>query len=89
MFGIDVPAQLARLFPISPESTSSRGRPVVECHDPKQLRDELIQLLNKQLDSLERETFGGLTTTERREYAEMRHRIYQLHDELSLLRTAA
>ncbi len=61
----------------------------MEYHDPKQLRDELIQLLNKQLDSLERETFGGLTTTERRESEEMRHRIYQLYDELSLLRTAA
>lgn len=61
----------------------------MECHDPKQLRDELIRLLNKQLDSLERETFGGLTTTERRAYEEMRHRIYQLYDELSLLKTAA
>jgi hypothetical protein len=61
----------------------------VECHDPKQLRDELIQLLNKQLDSLEKETFGGLTAAERREREEMRHRIYQLYDELSLLRTAA
>jgi hypothetical protein len=61
----------------------------VECHDPKQLRDELIQLLNNQLDYLERETFGGVTTTERWEYEEMRHRIYQLYDELSLLRTTA
>jgi hypothetical protein len=89
MIGIDVPAQLARLFLTSLESASSRRRDVMECHDPTQLRDELIQLLNKQLDSLERETFGGLTTTERREYEEMRHRIYQLYDELSLLRTAA
>jgi hypothetical protein len=61
----------------------------VECHDPKQRRDELIQLLNKQLDSIQKETYGGLTTAERREYEDMRDRIYQLYDELSLLRTAA
>jgi hypothetical protein len=61
----------------------------MECHDPKQLRDELIELHSKQLDILEREIFGGLTTTEWREYEEMRHRIYQLYDELSLLKTAA
>ena len=40
----------------------------MESHDPKQLRDELIELHSKQLDILEKEIFGGLTTTEWREY---------------------
>ena len=61
----------------------------MEYNDPKQLRDELIQLLTRQLDFLERETFGGLTTAERQECQQVRRRIYQLYDELSLLRAAA
>ena len=44
----------------------------MECPNPKQLRDELIELHSKQLDTLEREIFGGLTTTEWREYKEIR-----------------
>jgi len=61
----------------------------MECHDPKQLRDELIELHSKQLDILEKEIFGGLTTTEWREYEERRDRIQQLYDELCILKTAA
>jgi hypothetical protein len=61
----------------------------MECPNPKQLRDELIELHSKQLDTLEREIFGGLTTTEWREYKERRDRIQQLYDELFILKTAA
>jgi hypothetical protein len=35
--------------------------------DPKQLQSEINQLVKKQLDTLVRETFGGVTDTERRE----------------------
>jgi hypothetical protein len=61
----------------------------MECHDLKQLRDELIELHGKQLDILEKEIFGGLTTTEWREYEERRDRIQRLYDELCILKTAA
>ena len=61
----------------------SERRLVLKDHDPKQTRGELIQLLNKQLGTLEKETFGGLTTTERREYEVRRERIHQLYDEFA------
>jgi hypothetical protein len=61
----------------------------VKDHDPKQPRDELIQLLEKQLDTLEKEIFGGLTTTEQLEFEERRERIYQLYDEFFNLGIAA
>jgi len=89
MISIEVLTHLARLFLTLLRPASSRRRPVMECHDQKQLRDELIELLGKQLDTLEIETFGGLTATERREYEERGDRIHQLYDELSILRTAA
>jgi hypothetical protein len=36
----------------------------MELHDSKHIRGELVVLLNEQLDTLERETFGGATETE-------------------------
>jgi hypothetical protein len=61
----------------------------MECHNQQLLRDELIELHSKQLDTLEREIFGALTTTEWREYEERRDRICQLYDELFILMIAA
>ena len=61
----------------------------MDCHNQQLLRDELIELHSKQLDTLEREIFGTLTTTEWREYEERRDRICQLYDELFILMTAA
>jgi hypothetical protein len=61
----------------------------MEHHKQKQLRDELIELLGKQLDTFDKDTFGGLTTTERWEYEERGDRIHQLYDELFILRSAA
>jgi hypothetical protein len=61
----------------------------MESPNPKQLRGELIELHSKQLDTVEREIFGGLTTTEWREYEERRDRIQQLYDELVILKAAA
>ena len=89
MIRIDVLTHLARQFVTVLRPASSRRRPVMEFHAQKQLHDELIELLGKQLDTLEIETFGGLTATERREYEEREERIHQLYDELSILRTAA
>jgi hypothetical protein len=89
MISIDVHTHLARLFLSLLRPASSRRRPVMECHNQKQLRDELIELLGKQLDTLEIETFGGLTATERREYEERGDRIHQLYDDLFIMRTAA
>jgi hypothetical protein len=61
----------------------------MECHSQQEIRNELIELHSKQVDTLEREIFGALTTTEWREYEERRDRIQQLYDELFILMTAA
>jgi hypothetical protein len=89
MMGIDVLTHLARLFVTLLRPASSRRRPVMECHNQKQLCDELIELLGKQLDILEIETFCGLTATDRRKYEERGNRIHQLYDELFIPRIAA
>jgi hypothetical protein len=89
IISIDVLTHLARLFVTLLRPTSSRRRRVMECHNQKQLHDELIELLDRQRDTLEVETFGGLTAPERREYEERGERIHQLCDELFILRTAA
>jgi hypothetical protein len=86
MIGIDVlPGLLeSASVPLSfCNSLRLRKQAVMKDHDPKQTRGELIQLLNKQLGTLEKETFGGLTTTERREYEVRRERIHQLYDEFA------
>lgn len=36
----------------------------MELHDSKHIRCELIVLLDEQLDTLEKETFGGVTEAE-------------------------
>jgi hypothetical protein len=50
--------------------------------NPAVLPRELVQLMEKQIDSLERETFGGLTDVERGEYEERQERIDELCDKL-------
>jgi hypothetical protein len=57
--------------------------------DPVRVRYELTELIQKQIDAIEKETFGGTTEAERREYDERRIRIDELHDELTRLNTAA
>jgi hypothetical protein len=47
--------------------------------DPKQLRGELVELIEKQIKTLAKETCGQLTETELREYAERRKRIEDLY----------
>jgi hypothetical protein len=57
--------------------------------DPKQLQSEINQLVKKQLDTLVRETFGGVTDTERREYEQRQKRIDELYAEMHRLNPAA
>jgi hypothetical protein len=57
--------------------------------DPKQLRRELTQLIQKQIDTLGKETFGGATDAEHREYEQRQKRIDELYDKLYRLNAAA
>jgi hypothetical protein len=57
--------------------------------DLLRVRRELSELIQKQIDTIEKETFGGATDAERREYEERRKRIDELHRELQRLNIAA
>jgi hypothetical protein len=57
--------------------------------DPIRVRQELTELIQKQLDTIEKETFGGTTDAEHREYEKRRKRIDELYDECQRLNTAA
>jgi hypothetical protein len=57
--------------------------------DPKQLKSQISQLINEQIDALGRETFGGATDAEHREYLQRQRRIDELYGELQRLKTAA
>jgi hypothetical protein len=61
MIGIDTGPPRARL--IAYPHLVQRGL-VMELHDSKHIRGELVVLHDEQLDTLERETFGGATETE-------------------------
>jgi hypothetical protein len=54
----------------------------MQYRDWKNLPYVLVALLERQVKSLERETFGGLTDAERREYEERQERIDELCDQL-------
>jgi hypothetical protein len=61
---------------------------------PRRVRHELTALIQKQidsieLDSIEKETYGGATDRDRWEYEERRRRIDELHCELQRLKSAA
>jgi hypothetical protein len=56
---------------------------------PQRVRHELTELIQKQIDSIEKETRGGATDAERREYEQRRRRIDELHCELERLNSAA
>lgn len=55
---------------------------------PQSVRRELTELIQKQIDTIEKETFGGATDAECREYEERRKRIDELHCELQRLESA-
>jgi len=50
----------------------------METHNQEQLRNELIQLTEKQIGTLEKQTFGGVTESEEREFEERQDRIRDL-----------
>ncbi len=61
-------------------------RPV---EDLEQIRAELLVLIEKQVEALERDTFVGLTDVERYEYDARHDRIHELNAKLGQLKTAA
>ena len=61
----------------------------MEARNEEQLRNELIQLTEKQIDTLKKRIFGGVTDAEQREYEERQDRIRDLFIELHHLNPAA
>ncbi|MGC1437217.1 MAG: hypothetical protein WA847_15105 [Terriglobales bacterium] len=57
--------------------------------DPQKLPRDLVQLMGKQIESLQKETFVGLTPAERQEYEERQRRIDELCEKLRYLHPAA
>jgi len=57
--------------------------------DRKQLRGELVQLIEKQIETLAKQTCNSLTDTELREYDDQKKRIDELYDTLHTLDFAA
>jgi hypothetical protein len=55
----------------------------------KQLRGELVQLIEKQIETLAKETCESLTDTELRRYDDRKKRIDELYDTLHNLDSAA
>jgi hypothetical protein len=61
----------------------------MQYRNPQELPGNLVQLMGKQIESLEKETLVGLTAAEHREYEERQHRIDQQCEELRYLYPAA
>jgi hypothetical protein len=61
----------------------------MRCRDLKQLRGELVQLIEKQIETLAKETCDNITDTELLEYDDRKKRIDELHDTLHNLNSAA
>jgi len=61
----------------------------LRCRDRKDLRDELVKLIEKQIEMLAEESCDGLTEVELREYDDRRERIEELYDALGHLDFAA
>jgi hypothetical protein len=61
----------------------------MQYRNPEGLPRELVELMEKQIHSLEKETFGGVTDAERREYEERQDRIHELCGQLHYLNPAA
>jgi hypothetical protein len=59
------------------------------CRDLKQLRGELVELIEKQIKTLAKETCDNLTEAELREYYDRKKRIDELYDALHHLESAA
>ena len=59
------------------------------CRDRKDLRSELVKLIEKQIEMLAKESCDGLTEAELREYDDRRAQIDELYDALDHLDFAA
>jgi hypothetical protein len=59
------------------------------CGDLKQVRGELVELIEKQIETLAKETCDSLTATELLEYDDRKKRIDELYDTLHNLDSAA
>jgi hypothetical protein len=64
-------------------------RPAMPNRDLKQLRGELIQLIEKQVDTLAQQACENITEAEFREYDRREQRIDELYDVLHNLDSAA
>jgi hypothetical protein len=57
--------------------------------NPKGFQQELVQLMEKQIEILEKETFVGVTDAERRDYEERQDRIDELCGQFKQVNPAA
>jgi hypothetical protein len=57
--------------------------------NPKGFQRELVQLMEKQIEILEKETFVGVTDAERRDYEERQDRIDELCGQFKHVNPAA
>jgi hypothetical protein len=61
----------------------------MQYRDSQKLPHLLVTLMARQIESLEKETFGGLTDPERREYEERQEQIDELCDQIRYLHPTA
>ena len=61
----------------------------MQYRSPRALPLELVRLMEMQIESIQKETFVGVTDAERREYEERQDRIEELCSELHHLNPAA
>jgi DNA-binding MarR family transcriptional regulator len=78
-----------RTPPISPTRRFAQKGRVLRCRDRKDLRDELVKLIEKQIEMLAKQSCDSLTEVELREYDDRRERIEELYDALGHLDFAA
>jgi len=86
MIGMYTVAPLARLVFYIHLAKAPFGR---ESMTPSTLVGEIVVLLHEQLDTLERETFGGVTEAELCDYDDRLDLISKLYNELLKRRAAA
>ena len=79
---------LCRLLPSINTPLRPKGR-VLPSRDRKELRGELVNLIQKQIEMLAKESCDALSEAELREYDDRKERIDELYDALDRLDFAA
>ena len=79
---------LCRLLPSINTPLRPKGR-ALPSRDKKELRNELVNLIEKQMEMLAKESCDGLTEAELREYDDRKQRIDDLYEALDHLDFAA